>query len=359
MKTLSGAYDAIALALTESLCQAGIQADAVQRQALVALARVAQPSAAGWRQLLRRHAHQGIYLWGAPGRGKTLLMDHFYSLAAGNKRRVHFHEFLRHMHQELARVSAYQQPFSSAVDAYCDGLDLLCFDEFHVHDIADAVLISKLLDALIKRDMRIVLTSNYAPQRLMPDPVSHARFAPAIQLLQKHFNIVHLDGVEDYRAQSLVQAQHYLYPLNETTTAALQSYFLRLEPSASLEPAHVEVAGRWLPCIALGEKTLWLDFDALCRANRSYIDYLELAERFEVFLVSSITAYSLDNANTLKRFLWLVDVLYDKKKSLLLSSEEPIRQMLGACESIADLERTSSRLAEMERLASQQMSISA
>jgi len=349
----SGAHDAINLALTASLDQAGIQPDAEQRQALAALARVAQSDVTGWRKLLGKRAHRGVYLWGEPGRGKTLLMDHFYALAAGNKRRVHFHEFLRHMHQELARVSASQQRFSAAVDAYCDGLDLLCFDEFHVHDIADSVLISKLLAALVKRDLRIVLTSNYAPQRLMPDPVSHARFEPAIALIEKHFAVVHLDGREDYRAQSITEVQHYLFPLNDSTSAMLQSYFCRLEPGASLEPAHVEVAGRWLPCLALGERSLWLDFDELCRAHRSYVDYLELAERYETFLVSSVTARSLANANTLKRFLWLVDVLYDKKKSLFLTSEKPIRQMLSECDSIDDLERTSSRLAEMERLASQ------
>lgn len=349
MKLPPGAHDAITASLTQSLLLAGVQPDAGQSHALRALAHVAVPPSTGWLRFLRKAAHKGVYLWGEPGRGKTLLMDHFYALAEGKKKRVHFHEFLRQMHQELARVSASQERFAAAIDAYCDNLALLCFDEFHVHDIADSVLIGKLLAALVKRDMRIVLTSNYAPERLMPDPVSHARFEPSIALIQKHFTVVHLDGEEDYRSRFFDEAQHYLSPLDANTEQLLQQYFHALEPDALREPAHVEVAGRWLPCLALGEKTLWLHFDDTCKANRSYVDYLELAERYDAFILSSITAHALENPNTVKRFMWLIDVLYDKKHALFLSSEAPVRQLLAAC-NMADLERTSSRLAEMERL---------
>ena len=228
-------------------------------------------------------------------------------------------------------------------------IDLLCFDEFHVHDIADSVFIGKVLEALLQHGIRIVATSNYEPDRLMPDPVSHERFKPTIALINEHFNIVHLDGEQDYRTQHEIDHSCFFDPLNEMTEKAMNRLFRALEPQAIVEVCHLEVANRWIECRAQGEQTVWTDFDNLCKAQRSYVDYLDLVTQLDTLILSNMTIKSLENPNTVKRFLWLIDVLYDKKKSLVLSSELNYEIMLNNASGVDDLERTLSRLHEMSR----------
>ncbi len=334
-----------------SLADRGIYLDNAQETALSILSTlIAEGKKEGWiKSLFSKNEKRGVYLWGEPGRGKTVLMDGYYELIDTSKRRIHFHEFLRDMHQRMALLSGKKERFITATKEFCEGIELLCFDEFHVHDIADSVFIGKVLEALLSHGIRIVATSNYQPDGLMPDPVSHERFKPTIELINKHFDIVHLDGKQDYRTQHEIDHSCFFDPLDARTKRAFERLFKAMEPQTTIEVCHIEVANRWIECHAVGRKAVWTDFDMLCKAQRSYVDYLDLAEQFEVLLLSGMTDRSLENPNTVKRFLWLIDVIYDKGKGLVLASERNYEVMLNNASGVDDLNRTLSRLHEMSR----------
>lgn len=331
--------------------------DATQRAAIAALVRLLGTGGANGSNGTngRRaksgiaHAHQGVYCHGLPGRGKSLVVDTVFELASCRKRRVHFHEFLREMNRRLVNAPRGDDRLGSVSKQWLDGVALLCFDEFHVHDIADAFLMGRFLDTAIAQGTRIVLTSNYAPDALLSDPEFHERFLPTIEQIKRCFTVIHFDGARDYRfGGEEATCPHFFAPLDAATRDALLEIFVRYEGNETLEPATVSAAGRPLVARAVGAALLWADFESLCVASRSHLDYLDLTEQWHGLILDRVHTEWLAKAHTLQRLIWLVDIVYDRKCALFIASDQPIEAALSGLEGAHDLSRTLSRLAEMQ-----------
>lgn len=340
--------------VAQALADRHITADPRQREAIDALVQLYAP----------RPAHAGVYCYGLPGRGKSLVVDTAFAVATGEKRRVHFHEFLREMHRSLVREPKCDDRLAAVANRWLAGVELLCFDEFHVHDIADAFLIGRFLEIALSLGVRMVLTSNYAPEGLFPDPEFHARFEPTIAVIVKHFAVVHFDGKRDYRMGGEAAAsERWLSPLTaarQPMLAAWHRFEAHVPATLSGDAAgrhglaNTTLAGRPLAATAYGEHALWASFDALCVASRSHLDYLALAERWQALLLDELHVADLQRPDTLQRFLWLVDICYDRRLTLFIASDEPLIPALDALKDMRDLSRTISRLCEMGSLAYEQ-----
>jgi cell division protein ZapE len=333
--------------VSRTLAAQGIVADASQQRTVDALRTLLDDkcsNTAGRR-------HQGVYCHGLPGRGKSLIVDTVYALARCAKRRIHFHQFIRDVNRLLVQAPKSDDRLGDVSRAWLAGVDLLYFDEFHVHDIADAFLIGRFLETALACGTRIVLTSNYHPRKLMPDPEFHERFEPTIERIEQHFEIIAFDGARDYREQdgvhNLAAEQRFFAPL-EDTREALWALFHEYEVQAAVHPATTEVAGRSLPVTGAGKQLVWVDFDALCGAYRSHLDYLAIAKRWRGVIVDRLETEMLKRRDVLQRFVWLVDILYDRKHALFIASDRPIRAALEGLDGAHDVSRTTSRLAEMQ-----------
>jgi cell division protein ZapE len=326
------------------LAARGIAPDAKQRDAIAALVALLGSNARG-----AASPYRGVYCHGLPGRGKSLVVDTVFELANCRKRRLHFHEFLREMNRRLVSEPRGDDRLGSVSKRWLDGIELLCFDEFHVHDIADAFLMGRFLDTAIALGTRIMLTSNYAPDALLSDPEYHERFIPTIEQIKRHFRVIHFDGGRDYRfGGERHDTPRFFSPLDAAAADALRQLFLRYESRGALEPAKVSAAGRPLSARAVGAALLWADFDDLCVANRSHLDYLDLAERWHGLVVDNLHSGRLATSHTLQRLVWLVDIFYDRKRALFVASDQPVQAALRGLEGAHDLSRTLSRLAEMQ-----------
>jgi cell division protein ZapE len=240
-------------------------------------------------------------------------------------------------------------PLVMATRRWLAGIELLCFDEFHVHDIADAFLAGRFLDTALELGVRVVLTSNYPPEGLLPNPEFHERFRPTIERIEREFKIIHFDGVRDYRLNGApADAQRFLAPLNDATAERLEQQFRLAEQACLPQPATVQLAGRPLQARAAGKTMLWADFDALCVSSRSHLDYLELADRWQGLILDRLHVAELSAPNTLQRFIWLVDIFYDRRHQLLIASDRPLAAAIRGLEGAHDLSRTLSRLSEMQ-----------
>lgn len=295
--------------------------------------------------------HQtGIYLWGEPGRGKTVMMDCLYQSLQVSKVRIHYHEFLQQIHQRLAQehINSLEQLPKVVRDWFKD-IRLICFDEFYMHDVADGVLMGRFLKIAVEMGIKVVLTSNYNPLELLPQQKCHKHIMGVIELLQQRFKQIHIGGSIDYRYHKLVLKPKYYTPLNEKTATELCDIFFKHDPHATLKAGQIHLCGRLTQIIGQGSIALWMDFYELCMTYRSHLDYLDIAQRWSVVVLSNIRKVDLMRADALQRFIWFVDILYDKQIALVLSSEEPIDTMLASCtfEMGKDLSRTQSRLAQM------------
>jgi cell division protein ZapE len=329
--------------VTRALAARNISPDARQRDAITAL--VALPGA----KSRATFAHQGVYCHGLPGRGKSLVVDTVFELATCRKRRLHFHEFLREMNQRLVSEPRGDDRLGSVSRQWLDGIELLCFDEFHVHDIADAFLMGRFLDTAIRQGTRIVLTSNYAPDALLPDPEFHERFLPTIEQIKRLFTVIHFDGARDYRfGGEEAQVPRFFAPLDPSNRDALLDIFTHYEGSPGAEPVTLSAAGRPLAARAAGVALLWADFESLCVASRSHLDYLDLAGQWHGLILDNLRTEWLATSHTLQRLIWLIDIFYDRKRALFIASDQPITAALNGLEGAHDLSRTLSRLAEMQ-----------
>jgi len=336
--------------ITSTLAARGITPDPRQREAINAL--VTLVGAEGARHHARSRAslaYQGVYCHGLPGRGKSLVVDTAFGLATCRKRRLHFHEFLREMNQRLVNEPRGDDRLGSVSRQWLDGIELLCFDEFHVHDIADAFLMGRFLDTAISQRTRIVLTSNYAPDALLPDPEFHERFLPTIAQIKRCFTVIHFDGARDYRfGGEQAQVPRFFSPLDPSSHDALLQVFALHEGDQRVEPVTITAAGRPLTARAAGSSMLWADFDTLCMASRSYLDYLDLAEQWHGLIVDNLRTEWLTKPHALQRLIWLIDIFYDRKRALFIASDQPIAAALNGLVGAHDLSRTLSRLAEMQ-----------
>lgn len=290
---------------------------------------------------------RGVYFWGGVGRGKSFLMDAFYrALPIRRKTRVHFHAFMRDVHEELKTLRRVEDPLLAVAARIARRHRLVCFDEFHVSDVADAMILGRLLTALFGHGVVFVMTSNYRPDDLYPNGLQRQNLLPTIALLKQWLDLLEIDGGTDYRLRELEHEECHYTPLSEAVEAALALRFERMCPGADEDPRLV-VGGRTLKARRRAGSLVWFDFETLCEGPRSQLDYLELARRFAVVIVSGVPRLTPDMGNAARRFTWLVDVLYDHRVKLLLSTAVPAAELYREGPNSQEFPRTASRLIEM------------
>jgi len=295
------------------------------------------------RLLVKPPLPKGAYLWGPVGRGKSFLMDAFYlCVPLVRKRRVHFHHFMREIHRELDELKGTEDPIAEAAARTARRYRLICFDEFHVSDIADAMILGRYLEKVMDRGVEFVMTSNYHPDRLYASGLQRKRFLPAIELLKTKLDVVEVDSGTDYRRLKMEKVQ--VYHLDE---APLAQIFQELK-DVEEERQPLDVEGREIPYRKRAGGLVWFDFDALCGGPRSYADYVDLAKRFHTVILSGVPRMSASQSDAARRFTWLVDVFYDERIKLVVSAEAQPEELFIEGENSADFQRTVSRLHEMQ-----------
>jgi len=291
---------------------------------------------------------RGLYMWGGVGRGKSFLMDSFYSVVPLEKKtRVHFHEFMRSVHRQLDELKNIADPLDEVAKRVAKKYRLICFDEFHVTDIADAMILYNLLKALFAHGVSFIVTSNFEPSTLYPDGLHRDRVLPAIDLLKEKLDIMNVDGGLDYRKRALSQVAAYHVPLDAQASEALRAAFMRISEVADEDPA-VNIEGREVRALRRAGGVIWFDFKTLCGGPRSQNDYLELATRFHTLILSDVPAISASMSSEARRFIWLIDVLYDHKIKLLISAAVPMDELYTVGALSMEFQRTLSRLIEMQ-----------
>ena len=290
---------------------------------------------------------RGVYLWGGVGRGKSLLMDCFFdSLPYQRKRRVHFHAFMREVHERLRALKDSEDPLLGAAAAIARQTRLMCFDEFHVSDIADAMILGRLLEALIDRGVVFCLTSNYPPDGLYPDGLQRENFLPAIALIKERLDVLEVDGGIDYRLRALEKAEVYHVPAGPAAEARMEAAFRELSGGEG-HRRPLTVLERELPVVRRAIGVIWFDFATLCGGPRSQNDYLEIARSYHTVFVSGVPRLTRERADEARRFTWLVDVFYDHKVKLVVSAACKAEQLYREGLQAVEFRRTVSRLMEM------------
>ncbi|MBS1154935.1 MAG: cell division protein ZapE [Proteobacteria bacterium] len=291
---------------------------------------------------------RGLYLWGGVGRGKSLLMDVFFAgLPYRRKSRMHFHAFMQDVHRQLAEHKGEVDPLAAVAREIASRTRVLCFDEFHVSDIADAMILGRLFGFLFNRGVVMVLTSNYPPEDLYPNGLQRTSFLPTIALLQRTLEVLNLDGGQDHRQRLLTLAPLYLVPLCEENETRLARIFAEL--AAGREQSRIfDVGGYRLQSRQCAPNVVWFEFAVLCGDQRSQVDYLYIARSFETVLISGIPVLGVSQAAEARRLTWLVDVFYDYRVKLIVSAAAAPALLYTEGEQAAEFLRTVSRLQEMQ-----------
>jgi len=290
---------------------------------------------------------RGVYLHGGVGRGKSLLMDAFYAaVAIRRKLRVHFHAFMRDVHAAMGLLASEADPLAAVASQIANRYRLICLDEFHVDDIADAMILGRLLENLFERGAVLVVTSNYPPDDLWPNGLLRERFLPAIATIKRCLDVVEVDAGVDYRLRALEHLETFHVPAGPAAEAALAAAWEAMR-SGPEESARLAIEGRTLSARRRSGSAVWFDFGALCDGPRSQRDYLELARRFAVLFLSGIPRMSAERADEARRFTWLIDILYDHRVKLVASAAVAPEALYVEGANARDFSRTASRLAEM------------
>lgn len=296
-----------------------------------------------------RVAPRGVYLWGGVGRGKTWLMDLFYdSLGPVPRRRSHFHHWMRDIHGGLAAIRLRQEPLQIVARRMARRARIWCLDELHVNDIADAMLLGTLFDALFAQGVTLVVTSNVPPAGLYRDGLQRARFLPAIALLESHLDLLQVDAGSDYRLRQLRQAPIYLPVTDSATQGKLQALFAGLQGGHAETSRYIEVNGRRLEAECRSGGVVWFSFAALCEGSRSAADYADLAEDFHTVFLSQIPVLTESQDDAARRLISLVDEFYDRGVKLIVSAAAAPAQLYRGERLAFEFRRTISRLVEMQ-----------
>ncbi len=294
-------------------------------------------------------AFQGLYLWGGVGRGKTYLVDTFYeSLPFADKMRTHFHRFMQRVHNELNHYKGEKNPLHLVAGKFAAEARVICFDEFFVKDITDAMILANLLEALFARGVVLVATSNILPDDLYKDGLQRARFIPAIDLLNRHCEIVNVDSGVDYRLRALERAEIFHFPLDEAAEVELRRSFREISGHDGEREVPLEINHRTITAKRLHDDVLWCEFVALCEGPRSQNDYIEIAREFHTVLVSNVRQMGASNEDQARRFINMVDEFYDRGVKLLMSAEVSINELYTEGRLDFEFQRTLSRLQEMQ-----------
>ena len=292
---------------------------------------------------------QGLYMWGGVGRGKTWLMDMFFhSLPSERKLRLHFHRFMLRVHQELTTLQGHEDPLEIIADGFKAQTDVLCFDEFFVSDITDAMLLATLLEALFARGITLVATSNIPPDDLYRNGLQRARFVPAIELIKQYCDVMNVDAGIDYRLRTLTQANLYLTPLNPETEQAMADIFVKLAGKEGEKAPVLEVNHRPLPAICAAQGVLAVDFHTLCEEARSQLDYIALSKIYHTVLLHNVHKMATRDENTARRFLALVDEFYERRVKLIIAAEAAMFEIYCGERLKFEYQRCLSRLQEMQ-----------
>jgi len=316
------------------------------------LARVAERKtlrARAWKLMGRPTApERGLYIWGGVGRGKTHLVDTFYdSLALERKLRVHFHRFMQRVHAALTQHSGAKNPLEVVADDIADEALVLCFDEFFVSDIGDAMILGGLIDALFRRGVTLVTTSNIPPQELYRDGLQRSRFLPAIALLEQHLTVTHLEAATDYRFRTLQRADLWHVPHDRTAAEALSAYFSSLTGREAGDPRSVDINQRPLTLLADAPGVAWATFSTLCEEPRGAVDYVEMAREYHTVLIEQIPLLGRDKEDAARRFIKLVDEFYDRNVKLIATGAQAPEALYDGSRLRFEFDRTVSRLQEM------------
>ncbi|HUG98641.1 MAG TPA: cell division protein ZapE [Gammaproteobacteria bacterium] len=304
------------------------------------------------RRLLARPARvtpvRGLYIWGDTGRGKTWLVDLFYKcLPFRDKIRRHFHRFMADVHGDLQRHRDHADPLALVADGLANRARIICFDEFFVSDIADAMILGRLFEKLFARGVTLVATSNVPPHELYRDGLQRARFLPAIGQLEQHTDVVHMDGAVDYRLRLLERAEIYHAPLDDAAEAGLQAFFAAAAPADTHNRGPLRVLGREIPVRCRADGVAWFEFACICSGPRSPADYIEIARSFHTVLVAGVPQFTPDLENEARRFIALVDEFYDRNVKLILSAAVPLDALYRGLHLRFEFRRAASRLEEM------------
>lgn len=346
-----------------------LAADGAQDTAVAALDRLhrdlvaAGPRRNGWQRRLARLAGKraaparGVYLWGDVGRGKTLMMDLFYEqLPFDDKQRLHFHRFMAAVHEDLKRFREHADPLLLVAERIAERARILCFDELAVTDIADAMILGTLFGALFERGVALAATSNLAPRELYKDGLQRQRFLPAIDLIERHTEVVHVGGRIDYRLAFLEKAAAYLHPSGAEARRQLDLYFRDMtgggRAGQDVRPCaaggDIEVLGRRIAYLRESDGVIWFDFAELCDGPRSQNDYIELSRLYHTVLVSDVPRFDARREDQARRFIALIDEFYDRRVKLFLSAAAPLEDLYAGDRLRHEFKRTLSRLNEMQ-----------
>ncbi len=334
----------------------GFQSDPAQRRAIDALQRCADDwtvyksrrSSALKKLINRPEIPRGVYMYGGVGRGKSFLMDCFFdAVPLKRKARLHFHEFMREVHRELTGLQGTQNPLDVLGARMAKRYKLICFDEFHVADITDAMILHRLLMALFQNGVGFVTTSNFKPDDLYPGGLHRDRILPAIALLNERLEVLNVDNGTDYRRRTLEQVKLYHMPLGAEADALMTEAFNQLAAVPDEDPLlHIEA--REIQARRKAGDVVWFDFRQLCGGPRSQNDYLELAQQFHTVMLSNVPHMPVSMASPARRFTWLVDVLYDRRVKLIMSAAVAPEELYTEGPLAHEFVRTVSRLNEMQ-----------
>ncbi|WP_066265065.1 cell division protein ZapE [Hydrogenophaga palleronii] len=339
-----------------ALKERGYTSDPAQERAIDALERCA----ADWAVYKQKRSNslkklfvnpeipRGVYMYGGVGRGKSFLMECFYNaVPLRRKTRLHFHEFMREVHRELRELQGTVNPLDELGARIAKRYKLICFDEFHVADVTDAMILHRLLDALFKAGVGFVTTSNFHPDALYPDGLHRDRILPAIELLKQRLEVLSVDNGTDYRRRTLNHIELYHCPLGPEADAAMETTFSELAEAGDQDPV-MEIEARQIQALRRAGGVIWFDFRTLCGGPRSQNDYLEIASQFHTLMLSNVPQMSVRQASEARRFTWLVDVLYDRRVKLVMSAAVRPEELYVEGPMAHEFPRTVSRLTEMQ-----------
>jgi cell division protein ZapE len=338
-----------------------LSADGAQANAVRALQAVhdrlvrSGPPPRGWRRLISRLGRRsrtppkGLYLWGPVGRGKTLLVDLFFaSLPFDDKRRQHFHRFMNTVHGDLKLMGRRVNPLEHVADRIAAGTRVICFDEFAVSDIADAMILGNLFAALFARGVALVATSNTRPADLYRDGLQRRRFLPAIDLIEAHTDVIELAGAADYRLRALERAEVYQHPIGQRAEGKLAEFFRAIAAGDGKAGGSIEVLGRKIAVRREADGVIWFGFAEICDGPRSQTDYIEISRLYHTVLISNVPQFTPLHENQARRFIALVDEFYDRRVKLIVSAAVPVEALYAGVRLRFEFQRTQSRLQEMQ-----------
>ncbi len=292
---------------------------------------------------------KGLYMWGGVGRGKTWMMDMFYhALPTQRKKRMHFHHFMQSVHKQLIQLQGQENPLQKVADNIHQEAVVICFDEFFVSNVSDAMILGDLFTMLFQRGITLVATSNIEPAGLYKDGLHRNRFLPAISELEKHCTVMNIDSGIDYRLRVLKQAQLYVHPLTEDNAHWLATYFAGLANNQQHNDNPIVINNREIAIHARTENTLFCDFRQLCVEARSASDFIEIANEFSTVLLDNVPYLNDELVDPTRRFIYLVDEFYDRRVKLLIRAEQSILELYQGKKLAFEIERTRSRLLEMQ-----------